>query len=219
MEIHAGRKFGKPETQERYVNPAAFMSEEEHRAAYAFVCKHFYFINPPETQFTVDGIIAIADKVYNEFFKFDGFVLDPYNEIEHRRPAGMNETDYVSTVIQKFRNQNRRWNSHFWFVAHPTKPNKLSVRYSATDLTDADRKPVYQRITLFDISGSAHWKSKCDFGIIVHRDMNDNSAPSVIEVEKVRFRENGMRGEAGLYYDYLNNRFVQHYGDLLYGKL
>jgi len=219
MEIYAGKKFGRPNPKFPTVPKRAYMSDEEHKAAYAFVCEHFYFINPPDTDFTVDGIIAIAAEVYENHFQFDGMVLDPYNEIEHKAPSGMSETSYISTVIQKYRSFTRQLNIHFWFVAHPTKPTRVPVKYQAQDLDDVAKKPVYQRATLFDISGSAHWKNKCDFGIIVHRDMNDASAPSIIEIEKIRFRENGNWGEVPMYYDFLCNRFVEHYDQLLYGKV
>lgn len=211
MEIYAGRKFG----QQDHGASRTFMTEDQHRESYAFVCEHFYFINPPDTDFTIEGIISIANEVYENHFQFDGMVLDPYNEIEHRRPAGMNESDYVGTVIQKFRNFARKLNIHFWFVAHPTKPVRMSVKYQASELELASKKPIYQRATLFDISGSSHWKSKCDFGLIVHRDMTDISAPSLIEIEKVRFREQGNWGEVPLYYDFLCGRFVESPNELL----
>ncbi len=48
--------------------------------------------------------------------------------------------------------------------------------------------------------------------------MKDKTAPSIIEIEKVRFRENGGMGEVPLFYDYLCNRFVEHYDQLLFQK-
>lgn len=219
MEIVAGRKFGVPNLQFPNIPSGAYMTEEEHRHAYAFVCKHFYFINPPETEFTVDGIKAIGEKVWEDEFRFDGMVLDPYNEIEHKRPRGMNETDYIATVIHTFRNFARKLDIHFWFVAHPTKPVRKSIRYNKGEITAADRKPVYDAITLFDISGSSNWKSQADFGAIVHRDLGDTTAPSIIEIEKVRFRENGSIGQVPMYYDYLCNRFVEDWNDLLFHRV
>jgi len=217
MEIYVGKKFGRPNADYPGIPAQAYMTEEEHRQAVKFVNDHFRFINPPESEMTVDGIIDIAGEVHTTF-PFDGMVLDPYNEIEHKRPSGMNETDYVSVVITKFRRFTRQLDIHFWFVAHPTKPTKLAVKYqSSENLTD--KKAVFQRINLFDISGSAHWKSKCDFGLIVHRDINDSAAPSIIEVQKVRFREHGSIGETPMFYDYLCNRFVPFANDLLWNKL
>jgi len=220
MEIHAGRKFGMPDPKNFPNIPAgAYMTELEYREAFAFVAEHFKFINPPETDFTVDGIQSIATQVYEDGFEFDGMVLDPYNEIEHKRPKGMSETDYIATVIHAFRNFTRKLNIHFWFVAHPTKPTRKIIRYNKTDLTDEDSKPVYDSITLFDISGSSNWKSQCDFGLIVHRDLTNNLKPSTIEIEKIRFRENGTQGQSvPMYYDYLCNRFVETWDDLLYHR-
>ncbi len=221
MEIFIGRKFGLPDPKYPGLPSHAYMSEQEHREGYAFICKHFYFINPPETEFTVDGIKNIAEKVYNDIFRFDGMVLDPYNEIEHKRPRGMNETDYVATVLHTFRDFARLLDIHFWFVAHPTKPVRIGVKYQKHDLDNEEtRKPVYQKITLFDVSGSSNWKSQCDFGLIVHRNLADASAPSMVEIEKIRFRENGKQGtEVPLYYDFLCNRFVDDYDDLLINQI
>ncbi len=218
MEIVIGKKFGQPNEFFPNIPPLAYMTDEEHRQAYAFVCQHFYFIDPPDTDFTVDGIIAIARKVY-ETFQFDGMILDPYNEIEHKRPKGLNETDYIATVIQRFRDFARQLNIHFWFVAHPTKPVKLSVRYQKSEIDEEAKKPVYQKCALFDIASSANWKSQCDFGVIVHRDWLDQSAPSFIQIEKIRFRENGMASEVPMFYDYLCNRFVEHYDQLLFHRV
>lgn len=220
MEIYTGKKFGLPDPKYPGLPATVYMTEDEHREGYAFVCDHFYFINPPETEFTIEGIKKIASKVYDEYFKFDGMVLDPYNEIEHKRPRGMNESDYIATVLHTFRDFARLLNIHFWFVAHPTKPVRLAVKYQKNDLNDESvRKPVYQKITLFDISGSSNWKSQCDFGVIVHRDLGDSSAPSIIEIEKIRFRENGKQGTSvPLYYDFLCGRFVEDVDDLLINR-
>ncbi len=221
MEIVAGRKFGLPNLEVfPNIPTGAYMTDQEHREAYAFICDHFYFVNPPDTEFTVEGIRAIAEKVWEDHFQFDGMILDPYNEIEHKRPKGMNETDYIATVIHVFRTLARKLDMHFWFVAHPTKPARKIIRYNKGEIGQEDRKPVYDSITLFDISGSAHWKSKCDFGLIVHRDLSDNTNPSIIEVEKIRHRHNGTQGrEVPMYYDYLCNRFVENWDELLFHKV
>ena len=53
-----------------------------------------------------------------------GFVIDPYNKIEHKRPAGMSETEYVSYVLTKVKNFALMTDTHAWFVAHPGKPQR-----------------------------------------------------------------------------------------------
>ena len=32
-----------------------------------------------------------------------GLVVDPYNELDHQRPASMNETEYVSQMLTKIK--------------------------------------------------------------------------------------------------------------------
>jgi twinkle protein len=219
MEIYSGRKFGRPNADYPNIPSASYMTEDEHRLSAKFINDHFRFINPPDAEMTIDGIIALAGEAYKNF-KFDGMVLDPYNEIEHKRPQGMSETDYISVVITRFRRFTRQLDIHFWFVAHPTKPTRLSIKHQSSETGLTDQRAIFQRINLFDIAGSSHWKSKCDFGLIVHRDFTDPAAPSVVEVEKVRFREHGTSGkEVSMYYDYLCNRFVVQSGDLLWNKL
>src|SRR5262249_48330212 len=48
-------------------------------------------------------------------------VIDPYNEIEQRRPPNMTETEYVSQLLGKVRRFAQHYGVHVWFVAHPAK--------------------------------------------------------------------------------------------------
>jgi twinkle protein len=52
-------------------------------------------------------------------------------------------------------------------------------------------------MSLYDISGSAHFYNKCDCGLIVYRQNNTVR----IVVAKVRFREIGRRGETTVVYN------------------
>src|SRR5208282_4290641 len=51
----------------------------------------------------------------------NGLVIDPYNEIEHRRPPNMTETEYVSEMLGKVKRFAVNHDVHVWFVAHPVK--------------------------------------------------------------------------------------------------
>lgn len=212
MEIFSGKKFGRPEATE---SPRVYMTDHEYAHAFAFVAKHFQFINPPDVSFNIKDIVDLAREVKETQFDFDGFVIDPYNELEHKRPSAMSETEYISWVISVFRRFVQAYDLHGWFVAHPTKPQQVQIKYSQGATEEELTRKVYKRCTLFDISGSAHWKSKCDFGLIVHRDMQDSTAPSVIEIEKVRKRYQGKKGEVPMFYDFYNNRYHEKYDDLL----
>jgi twinkle protein len=85
-----------------------------------------------------------------------GLVIDPYNEIEHHRPASVTETEYVSQLLGKVKRFAQSNDVHVWFVSHPAKMPR-----------DGNSLPPP---TLYDISGSANWANKADLGVVVHRD-------------------------------------------------
>ncbi|MDE2470828.1 MAG: hypothetical protein KGL35_19300, partial [Bradyrhizobium sp.] len=83
----------------------------------------------------------------------------------------------------------RRNRCHVFIVAHPQKLYR-------------NKDGHYPVPTLYDISGSAHWRNKADNGIVVYRDINEPENPLVeIHVQKVRFREVGKVGGVELKYD------------------
>jgi twinkle protein len=51
-------------------------------------------------------------------FTIRGLVIDPYNEIEHKRPANQTETEYVSQLLGKVKRFAQVHGVHVWFVAH-----------------------------------------------------------------------------------------------------
>ena len=88
-----------------------------------------------------------------------GLVIDPYNELDHQRPASMNETEYVSQMLTKVKRFAQTTGVHVWFVAHPRQLREWKG----------------QAPNLYDISGSAHFINKADNGIVVHRDRDPDS--------------------------------------------
>jgi twinkle protein len=125
-----------------------------------------------------------------------GLVIDPYNEIEHRRPGTMSETEYVSQVLGKVKRFAQTNGCHVWFVAHPAKLRR----------DDSGKLPLP---TLYDISGSAHWVNKADVGIVVHRDPSVEPPATEIHVRKVRFKSVGKIGRATLAYDPATGRYYE----------
>ncbi len=105
-------------------------------------------------------------------------VLDPWNELEHKRKRDESLTEYVGRAIRKVKAFARRYNVAFWIVAHPTKP----------------QKGVNSMPSLYDISDSAAWSNKADYGLVYHRpDKTINEAQ--LAVVKVRM---GLPGECGV---------------------
>lgn len=123
------------------------------------------------------------------------FVLDPWNELEHRMERGETETQYIERALRQLLRKMRRLNLVLIIAAHPTKIDEG------------------QKASLYKISGSANWKNKCQHGIIVHKlDKHSNSVE--IHVEKSKDWETmGVPGK--LYLDF--NRDTCDYTFLHYG--
>ena len=48
----------------------------------------------------------------------NAFILDPWNELEHKRPSAMSETEYIGMALQKCRQFARNHDILFIIVAH-----------------------------------------------------------------------------------------------------
>lgn len=122
-------------------------------------------------------------------------VLDPWNELEHKRRRDETETDYIGRAIRQIKRFAKRYDVAFWVVAHPTKPMKMK------DGT----VPVP---SLYDISGSANWSNKADYGLIYHRpDKSKNEG--TLAVVKVRMGFPGQCGAVSVMRDEKTMRIVE----------
>jgi twinkle protein len=173
--------------------PRRRMTPAELTAALAWIDRHYWFIRteidaPP----TIDWILERARGAVMRH-GISGLVIDPYNEIEHRRPPNMSETEYVSEMLGKVRRFAVNHDVHVWFVAHPVKMQPQN-----------GKMPVP---TLYDISGSANWTNKADVGLVVHRNFETNQAE--IHVQKVRDKWVGQPGRVTLDYDKSTGRYSE----------
>lgn len=142
---------------------------EEAREALRPWCR---WIGPQEHEMTLDSILEYAEDEIREN-GVDGFILDPYSEIEDDSDVRVAQTRYIEKHLRKIRQFTRHHNILMWLVCHPSK----------SDVGYKDGRP-----TLRAISGSKHFENKADYGLVVHR--NDDDTTSVF-VDKVRFRETG----------------------------
>lgn len=166
------------------------MTEEEMVGAVDFIREKVHYILPHD-DFSIDQILMLARAcVYRYGVK--GVILDPWNEMEHKRPSGMTETEYISSVLSKIRRFARLHEVHFWIVAHPTKLSKMQ---------DEDGKWIYPVPTPYDISGSAHWRNKADNCLAVWRDVVADNNLVEVHIQKIRFKENGRPGKVVLKFD------------------
>jgi twinkle protein len=170
------------------------MNKLESIAAREWLQDYFTFISPEDNELTMDHIITKA-KVCVLRRGIKGLCIDPWNEIDHTRPSGKSETEYISECLTKIRRFARMHNVHVWVVAHPTKLQR-------------DRNGNYPVPTPYDISGSAHFRNKADNCITIWRDVEDEEKMTDVYIQKVRFREIGKVGTVKLRYDISSGRYL-----------
>jgi len=174
--------------------PFAEISKKEYADAKSLISSNISWLYPDEEKepISLDNLLDKA-RYLVESEGLDGFILDPWNEVEHNR-GSLSETDYISQSLSKIRRFARKHDVHVWIIAHPTKLQK-------------DRQTgQYPVPTPYDISGSSHWRNKLDFCLTVHRP-NIQVNEIVIYVQKVKFKQLGKIGQAELFYNYESGTF------------
>lgn len=173
------------------------MDEADLEMAMEWAAEHIYFIRADDEAPTPEWILEKArDLVVRYGIK--ALVIDPYNEIEHRRQPGMTETEYLSQLLGKFRRFGEHHAVDVFFVAHPTKLQKTEGMEPIPDL--------------YDISGGAHWNNKADFGFSVWRDKANPKAPVLVKIHKVRDKDLGKAGEVDFDYHRLTGTYTEAIG-------
>lgn len=149
---------------------------------------YYYIMN--EDDMKVDTIIKAAKSlVVQNGIKI--LVIDPYNKLEHQYKDS--ETQYISRFLDKITNFAKFNNVLVFLVVHPRKMQRGEVP------------------TLYDISGSANFYNKTDYGFTVHRKRDNETNLMINEVEiywqKIKFKNLGEQGVSELRYNYNNGRF------------
>jgi len=175
--------------------PTPRMSEKNLQRAIDWITDHFFLIRFDDEAPTIEAILEKARAAVVRH-GIRGLVIDPYNEVEHRRPVNMTETEYVSQLLGKVKRFARHHGLHVWFVAHPAKLQR----------DNGGLRPVP---TLYDISGSANWVNKADLGIVIHRDPDKDPTLTQIRVCKVRFKSVGKIGGVSLRWDRVTGRYAE----------
>ena len=150
----------------------------------------FYFISPKD-DFKIDTILERAQFLVRRR-GIKALVIDPYNRLESNM-QGRSETLYISEVLDKLTNFAQRNDILVILMAHPTKQPR-------------NQDGAIQAPTLYDISGSANFFNKADFGLVVHRNRQENTVE--VHVQKVKFRHLGECGTALFKYNLNNGRYT-----------
>lgn len=183
VEKLVGKKFG-----------VQTMTPDEYEQAKRHIENNFFWIMPSDSNRLYDILEKGKALVRRKGIKC--LVIDPYNRIESEQPSGMSETQYISRVLDKLTNFAQVQDCLVILMAHPRKMNR-----------DAAGDP--ERPTLYDISGSANFYNKADFGLVVHR--NKREGYTDIFVDKVKFRHLGESGKSARFrYNLNNGRYVPY---------
>jgi twinkle protein len=171
----AEKYIGKPYNP----GPHERMTKEEAVAAKDWISKHFTWLMPERP--SLDEIMGRARAlVLRKGIRC--LVIDPWNEVEHGRPAGMTEAEYVGESLMRLRRFGREHDVLVIVVAHPKLLEKK-----------ADGK--YPVPTPYDISGGAMWRNKADNCLAVYADPTDEHGAIEVHVQKVKFK---LYGQVGL---------------------
>lgn len=148
----------------------------------------------PEESLTIESLLWKAKAlVFQRGIR--GFVIDPWNEFDHRRAPGLSETEHISASLGLLRRFARNTGVHVWVVAHPAK---MHAR-------DDGSYPIPRP---YDISGSAHWYNRADNCLSIWRDVQRHELKSyiVVAVQKVRNKYFGTKGMTALKWDPVSGR-------------
>lgn len=185
---------------EKYIGKSFYSTNSDYKMDYEelykakeFLNERAFFVNIDERNITLDGLLQKARELVLRK-GINGFLIDPWNYVEHKIPFGYTETQYISEALTKISRFAKVNNVHILVIAHPTKIRK-----------GEDGK--YMVATMYDIAGSAHWFNKIDNGISVYRDFETGIVD--VYIQKIRFKFIGQIGKASFEWDRHTGRYSE----------
>lgn len=146
-------------------------SEEKEMAIFGepfeFIAEHFYRFDI-DRLWTVDEICERTELAVKKY-GIKTLVIDPYNRLNNDFKD--REDKYIGSILSKLSMLAKKLDILVIFIAHPRKP-------------DGEKMP-----NMYSISGSGDWYNMADYGIIVHRDRQQDGKLSnypTIFIEKVK---------------------------------
>jgi twinkle protein len=160
--------------------------------AYEYIKENFFWILNEE-DLTVKTILDSA-KVLVKTRGIKLLVIDPYNKLDHKYTDS--ETQYISRFLDQLISFAKFNDVLVFLVAHPKKMNKTNGKMDVP--------------SLYDISGSANFYNKTDYGLTVHRITDENNMMQdevQVYFQKIKFKHLGEQGIINLTYDKISGRF------------
>ena len=185
IEIHAGKLL------EQYVGRPIFegnfrMTNDQLNEGSRWLDEHFFFLDPASSN-SLKSILARA-AVLVEHKKINGLIIDPFNYIDVDL-----DTNSINSMLTELHAAALRMHIHIFVVAHPQKLYRGEGGRMPTPLGG-------------DISGSASWWAKADFGYTLER-TEDNETKLI--VWKCRFKWLGDCGSTYLRFDQSCGRYSE----------
>jgi twinkle protein len=171
------------------------LSDEQIRAADAWISEHYYFLMHPDQRPGVEWILEMAEvAVVRHGARI--VQIDPWNRLESARDRNESETDYILRCLRELYVFAQDMNVHVQILAHPAK--MISDRRGKAPMLE-------------DIAGSKHWDNVPDQGFVVHRpklfDGGIRQTAAQLFHRKARFPELGYPCGLGFELDLSSYRF------------
>lgn len=156
------------------------MGRAEMQQALEWLNERLFFIMPNDSNFGLDNILEIGRQLVAQK-GVNALIIDPWNTLDHQAPKGTDKTDYISQSLTKMKLFAKNNDAAVMLVAHPTKMPK-------------NEDGTVKVPTGYNVSDSAHFYNKADFGITVYRNFDTNIVD--VHIWKVKFE--GILGEQGV---------------------
>jgi twinkle protein len=175
------------------------VSERQKETATNFVKQHFTFIAPNRSRMDIEHDIDwLLDKMTASVIRFGVkmVLIDPFNEIEHRKAKDESLTEYIGRAIRKLKAFAMHYQVLVCVVVHPTK--------GSSQIDSAD-------LSLYSLADSSHWANKADIGVIVGRIGNtEYDTLTGIYTKKIRYQPDaGRLGQAVLTFNPVTRLFEE----------
>lgn len=169
------------------------MTREEMQECLPFINEHFKFLSQDDGKKAT--LESIMERIRTAVFRWgvSGCVIDPYNYIARPR-SDDSETQFIDDMLTQLRLLAQYHGLHLWLVAHPTK-------------LPSDGEGNYNPPRGYNISGSAAWYAKCDFGLTIYRIPGQPGRVRFINW-KTRYDWMGKEGENEFLYDASTNSYL-----------
>jgi twinkle protein len=167
-------------------NNVKYANASNREGARLFVQRCFTFIAPNRSRVDIEHDIDwLIDKMTAAVIRngVKMVLIDPFNEIEHRKGKDETLTEYIGRAIRKLKSFAMHYQVLVCVVVHPTKGS------SQTDSAD---------LSLYSLADSSHWANKADIGVIVGRiGSHETDTLTGIYTKKIRYQPDaGKIGQA-----------------------